>query len=145
MGIFSDINKVQIMGNITQDVELKYTSGGTAVASISVATNRDYKSGDEWQKETTFHNVVLWAKLAEHAEKRCNKGTRVLIEGRMQTRSWEDKDGNKKYKTEIVADEMILIDRYNKKDQFQSVPQQETKVENAQVNDEIIDPDDLPF
>lgn len=144
MSIFSDINRVQLLGNVTQEVELRYTAGGTAVATISVATNRDFKSGDEWQKETTFHNIVLWGKLAEHAKERCNKGTRVIIEGRIANRSWEDKDGNKRYKTEVVADEMILIDRYNKREGG-AAPRPETKVENAQAADEYVDPDDLPF
>lgn len=115
MSIFSDINKVQIMGNVTNEPEVRWTPSGTAVANFSVATNRSYKQGDDWKTDVEYHNVTVWAKLAEHAGERLQKGTKVLIEGRLQTQSWDDKESGKKmYKTVIIATEMILIDRYNK-------------------------------
>lgn len=115
MAIFSDINEAMIMGNVTQDPELKFTPNGTKLVNLSVATNRSYKVDEEWKTEVSFHNVLLWSKLAEHASDRVVKGTRLIIRGRLETQSWE-KDGQKHYKTIIVANEMILIDRYKKKD-----------------------------
>lgn len=134
------------MGNVTKDPEIRYTASGTAVCSISLATNRSYKQGEEWKTETEFHNVTLWARLAENANERLRKGTKVLITGRLQTRSREDKDGVKKYKTEIVADDMILIDRYNKqeKTQEQSVEEVFEDMEEPK-EDEQVGMDDLPF
>lgn len=153
MSIFSDINKVEIMGNVTKDPEVRYTQSGTAVCTISVATNRSYKQNDEWVDESQFHEVVLWGKLAEHAGARLQKGTRVLITGRLQTRKWEDKEGNTRYKTEIVADDMILIRKYKGKvkdgeeqsvddvfDDMPDAPAEESKVEEDPIGDE-----DLPF
>lgn len=143
MGIFSDINEVQLLGNTTNEPDIKYTPSGTAVAVINVATNRDYKKDEKWEKETTFHRVVLWGKLAESAKERLNKGTRVLIKGRNQVRTWEDKNGEKKYSHEIVANEMILIDRYNKKSGTPHPAEQEDYSEGDEG--ESIDPNDLPF
>lgn len=114
MPLFGDINKVELLGNLTQDVELRFTPNGAAVASVSMATNRRYKQGEEYKDEVTFHNVVIWGNLAQGFAQRAKKGTRVLITGRIQTRSWDGNDGQKKYKTEIVAEDAILIDRYEK-------------------------------
>lgn len=146
MSLFADINKVELMGNVTKDPELRYTAGGTAVCSISLATNRSYKQGEEWKTQTEFHNIVLWAKLAESANERLVKGTKILITGRLETQKWEDKNGNTKYRTQIVADDMILIDRYNKqeKTQEQSVEEVFEDMEEPK-EDEQIDMDDLPF
>jgi len=145
MGIFSDINKVQILGNVTQKPELKATKTGTAVTQISIATSRSYKvkDSDEWKKEPEFHSVVLWGKMAEMAGERFEKGTRVLVEGRLATRSWE-KDGVKHWKTEVIATDVILIARYNKKGVEDAPLPDEAPVE-AQNADSVIDPDDLPF
>lgn len=135
------------MGNVTKDPEIRYTASGTAVCSISLATNRSYKQGEEWKTQTEFHNVVLWARLAESANERLKKGTKILITGRLQTRSWEDKDGVKKYKTEIVADDMILIDRYNKQEKAQEEQTAEEVFKDMEEpkEDEQIDLEDLPF
>lgn len=106
------LNKALIIGNITRDLELRYTSSGTAVVSFGVATNREYSSSnsDTNVEETEFHNVVAWAKLAELCEKLLSKGDKVYIEGRLQTRDWTDEaSGKKMYRTEIVASEMILL------------------------------------
>lgn len=145
MSIFSDINKVQILGNVTQKPEIKSTKGGTAVTQISVATSRSYKvkDSDEWKKEPEFHSVVLWGKMAEMAGERFEKGTRILVEGRLATRSWE-KDGVKHYKTEVIATDVILIARYNKRSGEEAPLPDEPPVE-AQGGDVVIDPDDLPF
>jgi single-strand DNA-binding protein len=104
------VNKVILIGNLGKDPELKHTSGGTAVASITVATNERYKDKNgEWQDKTEWHNVVLWQRLAEIASEYLKKGRSVYIEGRLQTRSWEDKQGQKRYTTEIVASDLVLL------------------------------------
>lgn len=106
-----DLNKVQIIWNITQDVELKQTPNGQNVCSISIATNRNWVDGS-WmkQEQAEFHSVVLWGKLAEIAGQYLHKWKKVYIEWRLQTRSWEAQDGTKRYKTEIVWENMIMLD-----------------------------------
>jgi len=100
-----DFNKVIIMGNLTQDPEVRSISTGQQVATFSVATNRRWadSSGNQ-QEETEFHNVVAWGKLAEICEKILFKGRKALIEGRLKTRNWEGQDGVKRYRTEIIAE-----------------------------------------
>ncbi|MDP5038981.1 MAG: single-stranded DNA-binding protein [Candidatus Gracilibacteria bacterium] len=107
-----DLNKVQIIGNITQDVELKQTPNGQNVCSISIATNRSWLDNSGMKQEVAeFHSIVLWGKLAEIAGQYLHKGKKVYIEGRLQTRSWEAQDGTKRYKTEIVGENMIMLDK----------------------------------
>ncbi|MBD3307638.1 single-stranded DNA-binding protein [candidate division KSB3 bacterium] len=105
------LNKVQIIGNLGADPELRYTSNGLAVATLNVATNERWKpsDSDEWQERTEWHRIVAWGKLAEIAGEYLAKGRQVYIEGRLQTRSWEDKDGIKRYTTEIVTRDLILL------------------------------------
>ena len=106
-----DLNKAQIIGRITQDLELKQTPNGQNVMSFSVATNRNWTdSSGMKQEQVEFHNVVLWGKLAEIADQYLNKGSKLFIEWRIQTRSWEAQDGTKRYKTEIVWENMIMLD-----------------------------------
>jgi single-strand DNA-binding protein len=106
------VNKVILVGNLGKDPEVKYTPQGTAVAKITVATSSSYKdkTSGEWQETTEWHNVVLWQRLAEIAGEYLKKGNKVYIEGRLQTRSWDDKTtGQKKYMTEVVANELVLL------------------------------------
>ena len=105
------VNKVILIGNLGKDPEVKYTPQGTAVAKITVATNERYKDkAGQWQDRTEWHNVVLWQRLAEIAGEYLKKGGKVYIEGRLQTRSWDDKQTNqKKYMTEIVANDLVLL------------------------------------
>ena len=105
------VNKVILIGNLGKDPEVKYTPQGTAVAKITLATNESYKDkGGQWQERTEWHNVVLWQRLAEIAGEYLKKGNKVYIEGRLQTRSWDDKQTNqKKYMTEVVAGTMVLL------------------------------------
>lgn len=106
------LNKVQIIGNLTRDPELRYTAQGTPICIFGVATNRAYKKtgSDEVIEETEFHNVVAWGKLAELCNQLLHKGWKVFIEGRLRTRSWEDGETNKRmFRTEIVALEMIVL------------------------------------
>ena len=108
-----DLNKVMIIGRLTRDPELRTTPSGVNVCQIGVATSYVYTNQATGQKveQTEFHNVVLWRKLGEIANQYLKKGTQVFIEGRLQTRSWDAKDGQKKNRTEIVADNMIMLQR----------------------------------
>ena len=105
------VNKVILIGNLGKDPEVKFTPQGTAVAKFSLATSERYKGKQgEWQERTDWHNVVIWERLAEIAGEYLKKGNKVYIEGRLQTRSWDDKQtGQKKYMTEVVAREMVLF------------------------------------
>lgn len=106
----ASLNKVMLIGNLGKDPEVRYTTSGQGVASFSIATTEKYKnkSGD-WEERTEWHNVVLWGKLAEIAKDYLSKGKTVYIEGRLQTRKWQDKDGRDRYTTEIVGDKMQML------------------------------------
>jgi single-strand DNA-binding protein len=105
------VNKVILVGNLGKDPEVKFTPSGVPVAKFSLATNERYKDkGGEWQERTEWHNIVAWQRLAEIVGEYVKKGSKVYIEGRLQTSSWEDKQsGEKKYKTEIVANDLVLL------------------------------------
>jgi single-strand DNA-binding protein len=105
------VNKVILIGNLGKDPEVKYTPQGTPVAKLTLATNERYKDKNgEWQDRTEWHNVVLWQRLAEIAGEYLKKGGKVYIEGRLQTRSWDDKQTNqKRYMTEVVASDLVLL------------------------------------
>ena len=106
-----DLNKVMIIGRLTRDPELRNTPTGKAVATISLATNRIWiDAKGQKQKQVEFHNVVLWTKLAEIAHQYLRKGGKVYMEGRLQTREWTGQDGVKRYRTEIVGENMIMLD-----------------------------------
>jgi len=105
------VNKVILLGNLGKDPELRYTPSGQAVARFSLATSdrwRDKNSG-EWQDRTEWHTIVCWAKLAETVGQYLTKGSSVYIEGRLQTRSWDDKEGKKHYSTEVIANELVMV------------------------------------
>jgi len=105
------LNKVQIIGNLTRDPELKYTPKGTAVCTFSVATNRTWTTDSgEKKDDVEYHRVVVWAKLAEICAQILSKGRKVYVEGRLQTRSWEGQDNVKRSQTEIVATDMLALD-----------------------------------
>ncbi|HYE22650.1 MAG TPA: single-stranded DNA-binding protein, partial [Verrucomicrobiae bacterium] len=107
-----DLNKVMIIGRLTRDPEVRTTPGGANVVSFSVATSFNWTDQQGQKKEQTeFHNVVAWRKLAEIIGQYLKKGSQVYLEGRLQTRSWEGQDGKKNYRTEIVADNMIMLGR----------------------------------
>lgn len=108
------INKAIIIGNLTRDPEMRYTPDGQAVTTFGVATNRRWTSKDGEQKEDAeFHNLVAWGKLAEICSQLLKKGRRVYVEGRLQTRSWEGKDGVNRSRTEIVIGDMVALDPRN--------------------------------
>lgn len=104
------VNKVILVGNLGRDPELRYTASGVAVATFSIATSERYKDRDGNQQEKTeWHNIVAWRQLAEICGKYLTKGKQVYIEGKIQTRSYDDRDGNKRYMTEIIADQMQML------------------------------------
>jgi single-strand DNA-binding protein len=132
------INKVILLGNVGKDPEVKYLDNGTAVARITLATSESYKDKSGERKTVTeWHNVVAWRKTAEIVEKWVKKGSELMIEGKLQTRKWSDKDGNQRYSTEIVVDKLTLGKSPEKK---------EEKRVNVEVEtDDFPTGDDLPF
>lgn len=130
------LNKVMIIGNVGREPEMRYTQNGVPVTSFSVAANRRWTTPEgEQREETEWFNVVTWNKLAETASRYVSKGSKVYIEGRLQSRSWEGQDGQKRYRTEIVAQTMILLD---------SRPKTPGSPDDVFVPDEI-EPDEIPF
>jgi single-strand DNA-binding protein len=104
------LNKLMIIGHLGRDPEMRYTPSGRPVTTFSVATSRSWHSADgERHEETEWFNVVAWGSLAEICNQHLHKGQQVYVEGRLQTRRWEDTDGNKHYTTELVAKEMIML------------------------------------
>ncbi|MGB0111627.1 MAG: single-stranded DNA-binding protein [Ilumatobacteraceae bacterium] len=99
-------NSVTLVGNITRDPELRYTTGGRGVASFGLAVNRRYQVNGEWQEQVSFFNIVAWADLGENAAASLTKGNRVIVTGRLEQRSYETKDGEKRNVTEVIADEL---------------------------------------
>lgn len=107
------LNRATILGNVTRDPETRTTTSGQSVVSFSIATSRRWKdqTSGELKEATEFHNCVAWAKLAQTIGTYVRKGSKVYVEGRIQTRSWDDPTGAKKYRTEIVAESLILLDK----------------------------------
>lgn len=105
------VNKAILIGNLGKDPELRYTPGGVAVTNFSLATSERWKNKDgEMQESTEWHNIVAFRRLAEIAGEYLRKGSRVYIEGKIRNRSWEGKDGQKRYTTEIIADNLMMLD-----------------------------------
>src|ERR1700738_2216576 len=104
------VNKVILVGNLGRDAELRYTPGGAAVATLNMATTEGWndKAGQK-QEKTEWHRIVLWGKSAETLSEYLTKGKQIYVEGRLQTRQWDDKDGNKRYTTEIRGDRIVLL------------------------------------
>ena len=104
------VNKVILVGNLGRDSELRYTPGGAAVATLNLATTEVWNDrNNQRQEKTEWHRVVLWGKQAESLQEYLTKGKQIYVEGRLQTRQWDDKDGNKRYTTEIKADRITLL------------------------------------
>ena len=106
----SSLNKAMVIGNLTRDPELRQTTGGQNVCSFGVATNRQWNNQQgEKQEQVEYHNIVAWGRLAEICGQYLKKGNKVFIEGRLQTRDWEGQDGVKRYRTEIVTENMVML------------------------------------
>jgi len=134
------INKVILVGNLGKDPDIQTFDSGVKKASFSLATSEEYKDkeGNKVQ-QTEWHNIVLWRGLAEVAEKYLNKGNQVYIEGKIRTRSWEDKDGNKRYTTEIVGDNMTMLGGGRKQQNGDATETSDPGIPEAEGED------DLPF
>ena len=158
------LNKVMLIGNVTRDPELRYTPNGTAVCSFGLATNRSWmpEGGTERREETEFHRLVAWNKLAELCSQLITKGRKIYVEGRLQSRNWETPDGEKRNATEIVIEDMMLLDARpgaapeKVAEAPAEAPIEETPVEEPVVEEaapkkekkestEEIDLDDIPF
>ena len=151
------LNKAVIIGNLTRDPELKALPSGTKVCSFGVATNRYYKDKDGNRQETTeFHNVSAFAKMGELAAQYLKKGSQVCVEGRLQTRSWDGKDGEKRYRTEIIADTVQFGNRpggagagsqasSSASTTKRGAEQPDAPADKIDYPTEEINPDDIPF
>lgn len=155
------LNKVLLIGNLTRDPELRYTPQGTAVCTFGVATNRGWVTDNgEKREETEFHRVVAWNKLAELCSQLLTKGRKVYVEGRLSTRNWTGQDGNQRTTTEIVIDNMLILDSrkdgepHETHEELDAAPPvmdeapSEAKKPAARpkkVESEDVNPDDIPF
>lgn len=151
-----NLNKVMLGGRLTADPELKQTQNGIQVASFTIAVNRRFRSNDNQQPTTDFFNVTAWRALAEHVTRYYRKGSSIFIIGTVQNRSWTDQQGNKRYSTDIVADEIHFVDSRGESsasqsaqpytpDTYTNVPSYASPVEAAPNFEEIKTEDDLPF
>lgn len=152
-----DLNKALIIGRLTRDPEMRNTPQGTPVCSFAIATNYVYKNaGGEKIEQVEYHNIVAWRKLAEIASQYLKKGSRVYVEGRIQTKSWDGQDGTKKNRTEIVMDNMIMLDSKGAagaigqasgaKSSFEQSLEETPAVNQEQPSgDEEISVEDIPF
>jgi single-strand DNA-binding protein len=140
-----NLNKAQIIGNLTRDPEVRTTTTGQNVASFGVATTRRWKDrqNGEQKEQTEFHNVVAWGRLAEIAQQYLHKGSKVYIEGRLQTRSWEDQSGNKRSRTEIITENLIMLDRAGTSPK--AAPAEAAAPTAKPADEEEINVEDIPF
>lgn len=142
-----DLNKVMLIGNIVRDPEMRTTPNGKNVSSFSIATNRVWTDAqNQKQTKAEFHNIVAWGRLAEITSQYLKKGSKVYLEGRLETRSWDDPNGIKRYRTEVIADNMIMLDRAggaqpSKSDDFSQPASPEPK----NSPEEEISIEDIPF
>ena len=146
-----DLNKVMLIGNLTRDPEVRTTPQGVPVASFGLATNLIWKdqSGNRQQK-AEFHNIVAWRKLGETCGQYLKRGSKVYVEGRLQTRSWDDQSGNKKYRTEIILDSMIMLDKKEGGGSYQPSAPSQPKAEASQPEpqapaSEEVNIEEIPF
>ena len=140
------VNKVILIGNLGQDPELRYTSAGVAVATFTLATNESWKDQDgNLQERTQWHNLVAWRKLAEICGEYLKKGSRIYVEGRLQYRNYDDKNGVKRYVTEIVIDQMMMLDSKGASHSNGSSPAAEIAPSQPQEESGPEKADDLPF
>ena len=150
------INKVILIGNLGKDPEVRYLDSGVAVANITLATTENYKNKEgERVSQTEWHDIVLWRGLAEIAEKYLKKGSSVYIEGKIRTRKWEDKDGNNRYRTEILANNMTMLGGRNSgevvssSEEIKDKPEEDSSgpsdIISSPDSSKIDNTDDLPF
>lgn len=130
------LNKAELIGRLGQDPEIRYTASGTAVSNMSVATNHSIKRDDKWEEQTEWHRVIAWGRTAEVCGEYLRKGSQVYISGRLQTRSWEDKEGVKRWATEIVVQDVIFLsDNQGQKSNRPPAPPQEKSEASGQAGE----------
>ncbi len=137
------LNKVMLIGNVGKDPEIRHLENDSVVASIALATTERYRDKNgEWQEQTEWHNIVCWRALAERVEKYVKKGTQLYVEGRIKTNNWVDKEGQKRYSVEILADSVQLL---GKRQDSQPATQtiQQIVAPSGSYGEDL--PDDLPF
>ncbi len=144
-----NLNKAMVIGNLTRDPETRTTPQGTNVTSFSVATNYVWNDANgSRQEKVEYHNIVAWRKLGEICAQYLTKGSKVYIEGRLQTRSWDDQQGNKKYRTEIIAENMIMLDRPGNNQTYNTPPAKNNSADDfsqPEPAEEEINVDEIPF
>lgn len=141
-----DLNRATIIGRVTRDPEMRTTPSGQTVTTLSVATNRAWTdNAGVKQERSEFHNCVLWGKLAEIASQYVTKGRRVYVEGRIETRDWTGQDGVKRYRTEIVAENMIMLDGPKGAGGTGAGPAGSNTSQPPEVVEEEIKVEDIPF
>ncbi len=143
-----NLNKVLLIGRLTRDPEVKTTTSGQMVCTFGLATNRNWtnRQTNEKEEQVEFHNIVLWQKLAEIASQYLKKGSLVYLEGRLQTRSWEDDSGTKKYRTEVVVQNLQMAPKGTGTTPNNSPsPEKEEEIPVIDEDDEEIDIKDIPF
>lgn len=142
------VNRVMLIGNLGKDPEMQYLEGNIGVAKFSLATTETYKDrGGRLVSQTEWHIVVLWRGLADLAQKYLHKGSLVYIEGRLRTRSWEDKEGNKKFATEVVGDNLIMLDKRGENHGFNNGGNHDNleEISNTEIPPIGETSEDLPF
>jgi len=148
MGLSRGVNKVILIGNVGKDPEVKRLDNGMVITKFTLATSETYRKDNEKVTNTEWHNIVLFKGQAEVAEKYVKKGDALYIEGKIQTRSWDDQDGNKKYMTEIVGNNMQMLGGGSgrKNDEHaQGAAQESTQAQAQQPSESLGEEDDLPF
>ncbi|MBW4054550.1 MAG: single-stranded DNA-binding protein [Proteobacteria bacterium] len=140
----ASLNKVMLIGNLGKDPEVRFTASGQAVASFSLATSEKFKGKTgEWEERTEWHNITLWGKLAEIAGEYLSKGKTIYVEGRLQTRKWQDKSGNDRYTTDIVGDKMQMLSA--KGERSGGDTSSTAKTGGATYEEPPFQDDDIPF
>lgn len=148
MSSFNSLNKVMLLGRLGRDPEKKYTGSGIAVCNFSLATSESVKKGTGYEEKTEWHKIIVFGNQAENVTKFVKKGSLVFIEGRIQSRSYQDKEGNEKYVTEIIANLVRFLDAKEPADPERTYQQKNEKDDSVPdvTNDaEITEEDDLPF
>ncbi len=148
-----NLNRSQILGNLTRDPEMRYTPNGQAVSNFTVATNRKWKNSDGTDGDSTeYHDIVVWGKQAENITPMLKKGGPVFVEGRLQTRNWEGQDGVKRYKTEIIAENVIVlggkggsVNASYGSNPIENISKSTKTSAPAPSNEEEIDIEEIPF
>jgi len=145
------LNKVMIIGNLGSDPEIKYSQSGTAIANLRIATAENRKNSDgEWEARTEWHRLVLFGRQAEVCKDYLHKGSKIYVEGRLQTRSWEDQNGQKHYATEVIGANMIMLDPKSQNTTIEEPESQENAIPDSDTvpessPDTSKEEDDLPF